>query len=382
MEEKVYDFCPKCGSLTLNGVCENCGKKFHIKRAKHSDADATSHVHSEEPEVSHSSGRRVLIGFVIAVIFISIIIPAFGAFQVVKSSIGSYERESKQELGKMASDEIPVPGDVIPLYLDEYSDEDGPTTAVYGEDGYVSLAGKTHDNYYGEEFSGDTYDEVVDWINEDVNYAVSRHGYDYYNKKYNISAEFSYVQLSSDEINEEILSSINDELARKVNHFIDRMSEMDKETLKVYANNHIVLDSYVTYNDEKKISVYCDYKSYYNGHYYNFVSDDSFSMNFDLESGYEIYNVDLIQFDDALYEEFMANYEAQNPKLAEQGITFNIEDVKQWLSDFSGIVFFTPMGMEIGFNYYNSDMDASGTVLVTFKDYEKYKKSMDDEISE
>ena len=48
--------------------------------------------------------------------------------------------------------------------------------------------------------------------------------------------------------------------------------------------------------------------------------------------------------------------------MSDQEITYYLTD-----SDYL-IIFYTPLGMEVGFNYYD------GWVTVTYRDYEKYQK--------
>ena len=51
MEQRIYDFCPKCGAITLNGVCSSCGRSGRVKRAVHSEKNVSSHVHTSEDDV-------------------------------------------------------------------------------------------------------------------------------------------------------------------------------------------------------------------------------------------------------------------------------------------------------------------------------------------
>lgn len=51
------------------------------------------------------------------------------------------------------------------------------------------------------------------------------------------------------------------------------------------------------------------------------------------------------------------------------------EQLQDFLSDSdTNIIFYTPVGLEIGFNYTTSS--SSGWVTVTIKDYERYMKKI------
>jgi hypothetical protein len=86
-----------------------------------------------------------------------------------------------------------------------------------------------------------------------------------------------------------------------------------------------------------------------------------------MEKGVILDNNDMLSIDDDFSVDFRKRSDKQNGEidyltyLTDQQITdyFESDDI---------IVFYTPMGMEIGFNY------EQGWVTVTYEDYEQYLK--------
>ena len=92
------------------------------------------------------------------------------------------------------------------------------------------------------------------------------------------------------------------------------------------------------------------------------------SYNVDMEMGIVLNNTHLLAVDDGFSVDFRERCKLQNGEIEEleymsdQEITYYLTD-----NDYL-IVFYTPLGMEVGFNYYE------GWVTVTYKDYEKYQE--------
>ena len=87
-----------------------------------------------------------------------------------------------------------------------------------------------------------------------------------------------------------------------------------------------------------------------------------------METGMLMNNTHLLAVDDNFSVDFRKRCELQNgvienlDYMSDQEITYYLTD-----SDYL-IIFYTPLGMEVGFNYYD------GWVTVTYRDYEKYQK--------
>lgn len=124
-------------------------------------------------------------------------------------------------------------------------------------------------------------------------------------------------------------------------------------------------ESYVTYMDEEILSIaYVEY-GYLNGEYY-----ESYivSVNIDMESKMPFTNSQLLEIDDDFSIEFRNRCEVQNGEI-ESLYYYSDQDITEMLnSEDDLILFYTPLGMEVGFNF------DYGWVTVTYPDYQKYQK--------
>lgn len=124
-------------------------------------------------------------------------------------------------------------------------------------------------------------------------------------------------------------------------------------------------DSYVTYMDEEVLSIAYVEHGYLDGSYHeSYVV----SVNIDMDSRMMLTNSKLLNIDDEFSIEFRNRCEKQNGEISSL-YYYTDQDITEMLnSDEELILFYTPIGMEVGFNYYN------GWVTVTYPDYQKYQK--------
>lgn len=160
-----------------------------------------------------------------------------------------------------------------------------------------------------------------------------------------------------------------DKLNKDIRKEVDEMttlfeSEYESHVMESEENYFVAsLIGYVAYMDEDKLSIAWQEEMY---------SDrDGFvclrSINIDMKNGVILDNEDILAVDDEFSVEFRQKCDEQNGEISyltymtDQQITdyFKSDDI---------IVFYTPKGMEIGFNY------EEGWVTVTYEEYEKYLK--------
>ena len=123
---------------------------------------------------------------------------------------------------------------------------------------------------------------------------------------------------------------------------------------------------YVTYMDEEKISIVLQEDYEMDGQ----SSISLYSINVDLISGEIMDNGGLIEYSPQLAERFRDQSSRQNGRV-EAVEMMDDEQLLDFLSDENtNIVFYTPVGLEIGFNYTTSD--STGWVTATIKDYTGY----------
>ncbi len=133
-----------------------------------------------------------------------------------------------------------------------------------------------------------------------------------------------------------------------------------QDTYKDYESG-VSSSGYVTYMDEDKLSVVFQENIYADTYDLAYLE----CINIDMENGVILDNEEMLSIDDDFSVEFRTRSDEQNGEIysltnmSDQEITsyFNSPDV---------IVFYTPKGMEIGFNY------ESGWVTVTYEEYEQY----------
>lgn len=123
--------------------------------------------------------------------------------------------------------------------------------------------------------------------------------------------------------------------------------------------------SYVTFMSEDILSIaYVEYV---------YLDDDFFesyvvSVNVDMETGLVMKNNQLLDVDDDFSIEFRRRCEKQNGEIEDISEMSDQEITAYLQEEESLIVFYTPIGMEVGFNYFN------GWVTVTYSQYQKYRQ--------
>ena len=231
------------------------------------------------------------------------------------------------------------------------------------EDDYTSSWGVNHDNHTYEDFQGDYYEGICDYIDESQDYKVDYQYVTYQSPDSNMYAGISYVVLGGDGITnlEEVNAAIKEEslyLAKMyVSEYIDQ--GYTDEIL-------IIVDSYVTYTDENVISIVLDEYISVNEDY----QFDLYSINIDIKNCYIIDNATMLDVNNDLVKEFRTNAEWQNSDAYCMEILTN-EDIFTLLDSEALIVFYNPYGLEIGVNYYTDETDY-GWITATFTDYENY----------
>ena len=218
---------------------------------------------------------------------------------------------------------------------------------------------------YSSQPDGEYYDFTND-IRSDLSYQVEFRSFlknDFVTREGAGAAvmEYSYPQISGDAKN---LDGINDALQEEL-RIVEEHIASSVDYLTGDEEYRFEGVGYVTYMSEKILSViYVEY-GYLNGSY---LESYVVSYNVDMETGMLMNNTHLLAVDDNFSVDFRKRCELQNgvienlDYMSDQEITYYLTD-----SDYL-IIFYTPLGMEVGFNYYD------GCVTVTYRDYEKYQK--------
>ena len=233
----------------------------------------------------------------------------------------------------------------------------------YGDDyGY----GYDYDyDYDGEaEYDYDSlkYYELHDAIEEDLSYSVSFEEYEYDTDLETVAIMADYPVIKGDKVPN--LDNLNETIRKEAMKFEEIFKEQYEDGIEKDGRYYDAYAAgYVTYMDEEKMSIvfsetvvaYDDALAYL------------YCINIDMEKGVVLENEQMLAIDDAFSVDFRTRSDEQNGEISDLTYMTDQQITQYFLSD-DVIVFYTPKGMEIGFNYEN------GWVTVTYEEYEQYLK--------
>lgn len=366
-----YDFCPKCGALVRDGICQSCGYQIPgYKPDVHAAVNTASPVSNSpsqngQPQYNgqqynpysmyqpqKKSNNKVWIGIAIGgAIFLFLAIFAIFAliFGLVMTGISKEEKESSWE----------------EMYPYEYDDN-----YEYDYDDYFY---DDYDDYFYDEYD---WDEEYDTQNSDY--------YEFANEirtdlEYSVDIEYEDSAGNSEESSNYILShgsvkisgvpnedALNEALTNEVMRAKKSYSEAYLE--QSYDYFYSVVEPYVTYMDENVCSVVFIVYEYYAGH--PELADGMNSwiscVNMDVRNGVVLDNTSLREMDAIFAEEFKAKSYAQNGNTGAEDLS--VEEILCYLtSEENLIIFYTPLGVEIGICFEGED-GTGNWVTVTYKE--------------
>ena len=238
---------------------------------------------------------------------------------------------------------------------DEYYDGNG-SGDDYGDWNDEDEYGYEED-YYEPSPDDDYYVELADYIRDDLSYSVDFEEYTHSDYENSVYISIWYAQVSDDVTNSDV---INEYLMDGAMYYAN-MYESDSVT-----DLSLEIESFVTYMDEETLSVAVYESVYWDGDVYY----DLYCMNFDLKTGTLLDNTEIVEVSDDLVDAFVDQSIYQN------GYTSSVSDYSdEEIADFmrdeeSLILFYTPVGLEIGYNHPN------GWVTATLKDYQRFLKKL------
>ena len=218
-----------------------------------------------------------------------------------------------------------------------------------------------------EEFDTEYYD-FRNAIRKDLDYQAD---FTYYEKDDFVPEDepcivymyFDYPVISGDIPN---VDGINQAIYKEIDEIEEYMTSVT-ELLSEGDVVDYIGTGYVTYMTDEFLSIiYVEY-GFLNE---EFLESYVVSLNFDVQTGMVLNNTDLLNINDDFSIDFRERCERQNGEIDEFYYMSDQEITSYLMSNDYLIIFYTPMGMEIGFNYYD------GWVTVTYKDYERYQKHL------
>lgn len=412
----TYDFCPKCGALVRNGVCSSCGTDYNPSKEPELYKFEEPVVSIEQPETesveaaiisneqpyNYYGGQiptgdynpaekkktnKILIGVIATVVLVVILLLAYISSQIATlskqaiqsrkndgSSVEKTEKSSDSEesylpdfseYGEEEADESQVDQEADEDYWDEYKNEQ----AFDYDENFL----EERENHDPSSITGPYYEEFVNCIDETVPYKVNREFYEEIDKENGACIQISYIQLEGDIPN---LEAINEEIKAESMHYADffledkaKFAENYKEYGMVY---YLTVESYVTYNDEDTISIVLD-----NNYEYSYSGClEIYGININLTTGTILENTEILNMDEAFVEEFCKRSIAQNGQdsVAINNIS-NREKLALFQNENNLIIFYTPIGLEVGYNYSNVE-GYSGWITISMEDYKQYLKGL------
>ena len=235
-----------------------------------------------------------------------------------------------------------------------------------GNNAENSKESNTQDGDYIPSEQDTYYSYLVDAIDTSLSYGIEKENYSYADEEKNVDIQIEYPLINGDSI-------INQE---KINEQISAAAEF---YLKNYAAHpekgnvsscQIKVQGYVTYMSEETLSVVLDER--FSTPDISYL--DLYCINVDIPSGQVLDNSNIVTYSEELAKEFKKISRNQNGEVKAVE-ALSDEEIKEYLQDdVSGIIFYTPVGLELGINYV---MDSqSGWVTATIKDYEKYIRKL------
>ncbi|MGN1150732.1 MAG: hypothetical protein ACI4SN_01070 [Lachnospiraceae bacterium] len=286
-------------------------------------------------------------GLIIAIVVIIIILFLVAVFALAYKTIDLLS-EQKHDVGYNQDD----------YNFDEDYDYDDSDDS-FGDDDY-----NYDDSYYDDyNYDDDEYYTLHDDIKSNLSYSVDFDYYEYDTDYENVSIMVSYPVIKGKNVPN--LDKLNEVIQDETTFFKDYFEEEYEQYIQDNEDSYFdaYVSGYVTYMDEEKLSIVFSESVY--SDYYDHVY--LYCINIDMENGVVLDNEDMLSIDDDFSVDFRTRSDEQNGEIyyltsmTDQQITeyFNSPDI---------IVFYTPQGMEIGFNY------EEGWVTVTYDEYEQYLK--------
>ena len=225
-------------------------------------------------------------------------------------------------------------------------------------------------NYAPEDVGDEFYYELCNCIDRNVDYKINFETFEDSDESQNICMRINYYQLDGDIPNLETINEALKETAMYYNTYYNDNIDDYEDIFAEYGSGYVVdVDSFVTYNDEEKISVVMN--EYYESPVE--INKHVVSLNIDLEAGIILYNTDFFDISEEFLEYYRDTCRDQNgsvPALRE----FDNDELRRFFEDEDDLIlYYTPCGFEVGINYETDE--SYGWVTATLVDCEQYLQS-------
>ncbi len=252
-------------------------------------------------------------------------------------------------------------------FIEHYFDEYGNLPFGDYDDGYDSIPYNDYGNgeeelpYFSEEYTyipkaeDEFYLELANSLRDDLQYSAKFNEYTHYDPDTNVDIDIEYVEIEGDIPSVE---QINEYLEDGAMYYLQELGSAD------ISDVYLSVDSYVTYMDEKTLSVVVD-ERYIIGDY-EYIQMDLYCMNFDMTTGALLYNTEIIEASPNLAAAFrkQSNYQNGEAEIVQE---LSDKEITEYMADEEALIlYYTPVGLEVGFNYYD------GWISATLKEYDDF----------
>lgn len=355
-----FDFCPKCGALARDVVCTSCGFGNENVSVEH-DVNpytntnpygmngvyqnnipyANGAIPADVPPKKKNGKVWVVIGICIGIFVLLVVLLCVAISRLVVNI-----QDASAKYGDDFMEEFS---------WDEYDNSDS-FDDIY--DDIIERAGEDEAEYYDDSESAEYY-EFEDNIRYDLDYYVEFESEEF---SYGDNAYIycTYPVLGGDIPN---IDALNEAIYYEYLYFEDYFNNNIKDYMSEDEYYSIFSFGYVTYMDEEKISiVFSEEVELYDS---NAVA--LYCINIDIKNGMVMDNTQILNVDDAFICDFRERESKQNQSDVLE--YYSDEELSEMFnSEGDLIVFYTPMGLEIGINH------DFGWCTATYKDYEQFLK--------
>lgn len=273
---------------------------------------------------------------------------------------GNYSGSSEFDYDKFTKDLVPE--------ANEYWDENAENTFDYFMNGtYNSYLQSPESHEFAERdgFPTPYYDYIVDSYIENKNYDVERHIIRFEGEIDGmfINACSAYYALSSDKVDfTDVNEALRDQALAELYHFATNNNAKSGS-----YNYTLYSDAVITFNNDEVMSIVYNTTSYKENYFDKFFIH---GMNIDVKNGKVMDNTKILNFDDDFSEFFVERSNTQNSLVDSINESQPSELTKIFNNDDALIIFFTPLGIEVGMNYlYHGSY---GWVTISLNDFDEY----------
>lgn len=388
-----FDFCPKCGALARDGVCQSCGHVNQESVPKKSQEQPQQAWDSIRPQQTwdayqqpqqlqvwqqsgnpafqkpqHSNKALVTILVIVVIILAMVFTCCAGSLTFymmdvnIDNLLGINEEQvfPWEEDGEV-SDEETIESESKEVTDKKYSEpskeeerETPPNDSTPGEE-----QTKPTQDVEGLE-NGLYYEGLYNALREDLIYQVEfemgKHAPEEYDGRVTIQVE--YPQLTGAAPN---LDIINTYLETEYLYYYEYFRDVYEPEITEQSVFYVLSQGYVTYMDDDVMSVVFQEEIYIDGQ----SMIQFYCLNFDMSDGVVLNNTDILKMDldfavDFRRREILENGDEWLTDYTDQEILDLLKDIDHL------VIFYTPMGMEVGLNLYEV------VLYMTYSDYEKF----------